>query len=553
MNNPPPHSITAEQGVIGSLLLDPAAWNKMAGRLAPEDFHRHDHRLIYRAIGMVCGQGVKADVITVAETLEKLGWLAESGGLSYLGSLAKETPSAANIDAYAAIVREKADLRKLAALTAEISALASEPGASSAADLRGRITAALSEISEPNKPNADLLADYIEAADMDGMEFSRTMLVEGLVEQGRVYEWFGKWKNGKTIAVIDLCAHASMGRTWGNRRTVPTLVVWVAGESCDDVKRRIAAWRIRHKITDPMPFSIRTKPVHLNIEAFAARLAQEVEALKALHPGLPVLLVVDTVARSLSPDCDENSIAGLGAFANNIIDHVVRPTGSAALCVHHSGHGDSDRGRGWSGFAAALDGSVKVQMDKPAIGPAAIIVSTTQARSTAGDDTLQFRVDTQEIPGTDNFGNRLSEPVLFYMGTPAQQPKAPTGRAQKTLLAILADMTKGKPEFRVGYKEFRGRCLAKDDGDKAMSASTFSDALKKLCADGHVVNEGPEVWIPEVGGSDGIPKFRIPKGISEFSEPEAAENPERKFRKHGFSEFSEFSASEPLTGDAGRL
>jgi putative DNA primase/helicase len=389
---------------------------------------------------------------------------------------------------------------------------------------------------------ADILSDYIHVAALYGMTFSREWIAEGFVERGRVYEWFGKWKNGKTIAVIDMACHSAIGRVWAGRKTVQTLIVWVAGESCEDVQRRLAAWMIRHKVTEQMPFYIRTKPVHINVEAFAARLAIEIEALKAKHPGLPVLLVIDTVARSLSPDCNENSIEGLGAFANNIIDHVVRPTGCAAICVHHSGHGDSERSRGWSGFAAALDGSVKVEMQKQAGGPSTLTVSSVVMRSGAGDDALQFRVDTQEIPGQDNFGNQLSEPVLCYLGAPEAKPKEPTGKAQKTLMAVLKRLSKNQPGFRVGYQNFRNECL-KGDADGKMSASTFSDALKKLVADGLIERDGPEVLIPEDGCSEGVTKFRIPKGISEFSERNPPGNTERNLRKDTFSEFSEHPES----------
>lgn len=370
--------------------------------------------------------------------------------------------------------------------------------------VRAQIEAALPENSKTEVSKPGLLADYIDVSALDEMTFTRTWLVEKLVEHGRVYEWFGKWKNGKTIAVIDLCAHASLGLTWGDRRTVPTLIVWIAGESCEDVQRRLAAWRRRHGITDPMPFFIRTKPVHINVEAFAGQLAREVEALKAKYPGLPGLVIVDTVARSLSPDCNENSIEGLGAFANNVIDHVVRPTRCGAICVHHSGHGDTDRSRGWSGFPAAVDGSVKIEMDRPAHGPATITISAKQVRSGAGDDSLQFRVEVQEIPGTDNFGNQLEEPVLHYLGKPAKKAKEPTGQAQKALMRTLKEMTKERKGYRVGYKQFRVKCLAQSSDGNGMSTSTFSDALKVLVKDGLISHEDPEIWIPEDqnGGSD---------------------------------------------------
>jgi len=93
----PPHSLEAEQSVLGGLLLDNAGFDKVADIVAGEDFYRHDHRLIYRHISVLIEQGKPADVITVTEALERSAELQNVGGLAYLGALAQNTPSAATI------------------------------------------------------------------------------------------------------------------------------------------------------------------------------------------------------------------------------------------------------------------------------------------------------------------------------------------------------------------------------------------------------------------------------------------------------------------------
>ncbi len=109
----PPHSIQAEQSVLGGLMLDNQTWDTVADRVGEEDFYRKDHRLIFRAISQLAEREAPFDVVTLAEVLEKFAWLEEAGGLAYLATMAKETPSAANIAAYADIVREKSVLRQL--------------------------------------------------------------------------------------------------------------------------------------------------------------------------------------------------------------------------------------------------------------------------------------------------------------------------------------------------------------------------------------------------------------------------------------------------------
>ena len=116
----PPNSNEAEQSVLGGLLLDNLAWDRAADLLIESDFYRHEHRLIYAAVGALVSAGKPADVITVFEQLQSQGKAADCGGLAYLNALAQSVPSAANMRRYAEIVRERAILRKLIAASDEI-------------------------------------------------------------------------------------------------------------------------------------------------------------------------------------------------------------------------------------------------------------------------------------------------------------------------------------------------------------------------------------------------------------------------------------------------
>jgi len=116
-----PQSIEAEQSVIGGLMLDKNAWDKIGDLVSEEDFYRRDHQLIFRAIASMSSKGEPCDVVTLSEWLNKQNLLDDAGGLGYLGTLAKNTPSAANIKAYADIVRERSVLRQLITVGNEIS------------------------------------------------------------------------------------------------------------------------------------------------------------------------------------------------------------------------------------------------------------------------------------------------------------------------------------------------------------------------------------------------------------------------------------------------
>jgi replicative DNA helicase len=123
----PPHSIEAEQSILGGLLLDNSAWDKIADFVSPEDFYRYDHRLIFQHIARLISGSRPADVITVFESLSSANKAEEVGGLSYLNALAQNTPSAANIRRYAEIVRDRGILRKLISVSDEISGSAFNP------------------------------------------------------------------------------------------------------------------------------------------------------------------------------------------------------------------------------------------------------------------------------------------------------------------------------------------------------------------------------------------------------------------------------------------
>ena len=109
----PPHSIEAEQSVLGGLMLDNEAWLQVVERVGEQDFYRRDHQLIFRAIEALAHDGKPYDVVTIAEWLENNDLLDEGGGLAYLAALAENTPTAANVAAYAGIVRERSVLRQL--------------------------------------------------------------------------------------------------------------------------------------------------------------------------------------------------------------------------------------------------------------------------------------------------------------------------------------------------------------------------------------------------------------------------------------------------------
>jgi len=144
----PPHSVEAEQSVLGSLMLDERAWEDVSEGLLDSDFYRHDHRLIFRAITHLVSQDQPIDVVTVAEELEERSQLEKAGGAAYLSRLVDMTPSIENCAAYAQIVRERAQQRALIEAASEIMDRAYEPDGDDSLTLISDAEKSIAQIAE---------------------------------------------------------------------------------------------------------------------------------------------------------------------------------------------------------------------------------------------------------------------------------------------------------------------------------------------------------------------------------------------------------------------
>ncbi len=221
-----PQSVEAEQAVLGGLLLDDRAWDRVADRLTEEDFYRREHRLIFRAIAALGAESRPADVVTVSEQLG--AELETVGGLPYLGLLADNTPSAANITAYADIVHERALVRRLIGVMVDVGDRAYESEGRSARELldyaeravfaitehgaAGRagfvplktlLTAAVDRIDTLFRSQSDITGVATGFADLDG-------LTSGL-QAGDLVIVAGRPSMGKTAFALNIAENAAVG------------------------------------------------------------------------------------------------------------------------------------------------------------------------------------------------------------------------------------------------------------------------------------------------------------------------------------------------------
>ncbi len=224
----PPHSLEAEQAVLGGLMLDNRTWDAIADRLVADDFYRRDHQLIFSGITELAAKGEPSDAVTLSEWLERQGLVDETGGLVYLAGLVRDTPSASNIRAYADIVRERSVLRKLISVGGEIAASAYAPEGRPASEIVDDAERRVFEIAEAGKkgssgfvPLRNELGGLIDRLDMLAQNkgqltgvstgFAKLDEMTAGLQKGDLIVIAGRPSMGKTTFALNIAENAAFG------------------------------------------------------------------------------------------------------------------------------------------------------------------------------------------------------------------------------------------------------------------------------------------------------------------------------------------------------
>ncbi len=222
----PPHSAEAEQSIIGGLMLENQVWDKIGSKVCEDDFYRTEHRILYRAILTLANKNQPFDVVTLLDTLKSNNALDDAGGEAYLFELANNTPSVANVSAYADIVREKSVQRQLIAVASDIADSAYNPGSRDVPELLDFAESKVFAIAEqtPSDGGPEIIKSILVRAveKIDALYHSGdsiTGLATGLADLDELTSGLqasdlvivaGRPSMGKTTLVMNIAEHAAI-------------------------------------------------------------------------------------------------------------------------------------------------------------------------------------------------------------------------------------------------------------------------------------------------------------------------------------------------------
>ena len=308
-------------------------------------------------------------------------------------------------------------------------------------------------------------------------------LVRGILLKGTMNTLIGAPNSFKSNLALDISACVATGKDWHGRAVAGGAVFFLAGEGNHGIARRLKAWSIAYdRELTGIPLFVSTGAVGLTSPLSAAALALEVKRLQVLSGHKPELVVIDTLARNFGTG-DENSTSDMSAFVANLDCHIREQFRCAVLIVHHTGHADSNRGRGSGALFAATDSEAVCLRSENTV-----TVTSRKMKDAPEFGTMGFRIRIVELPWTGENGEAETSFVLEQLGEPPR--KSALGVNQRAALAKLNQLYDEHRQHRVdtGHDPAGARVLidtwrdaAGFTGERRKRWPEVRDALIRAC------------------------------------------------------------------------
>jgi KaiC/GvpD/RAD55 family RecA-like ATPase len=408
----PPHSLEAEQSVLGALLQDPGCWPLVSDLVTEASFYVHAHRLVFTAVAELLAERQPVDVVTVFERLQARQQDEHAGGLKHLMALSMSVPSSRNARRYAEIVAERALDRTLIAALDEASTIAWK-GEGELDDRLDRLAEVVRRVDQQRKGP---VAHRVPLLALDALRESAeavSWLCKRVIPADSVGMLFGGSGTFKTYLALDLALHVCHGLPWMGRKTRKGPAIYVAAEGGAGLWARIQAWHQARGL-DWRTADLRVVPVALDLGADAWRVVDAAQAAGVT----PALVVVDTLSQTYAGE--ENSANEMAAYLRALGTRFRALWRCAVMVVHHSGHSATERPRGSSAIRANLDFLLGAFRDE-----AEMLVTLTCVKQKDGElfDDAIFSLRVQDL-GEDDDGDRITQLAARHLSTGEEVERA---------------------------------------------------------------------------------------------------------------------------------
>lgn len=506
-----PHSIEAEQALLGAILVENEALDRVSGFLSPDDFFDPIHARIYETLTSLVQAGKRATPITVKPYFENAEPISPDMTVpQYLGRLVANATTTINARSYAETIRFNAKRREIIFLceatcdsaydcgpqetTASLIALA----ANGINKLQAEETAL-----EPNR--------LITYSDQLKLSKSNRYLIKHLLSAGSVAALYGPSCAGKTFYALNLVFHIALGLPFNGRRVTQAPVLYVVLEGVADFPKRLVA--AKTALGDPgKMFAILNAGISLATgssgDAGVATLIAASQQMERDTGQMPGIIVIDTTARAMAGDNENDAQTFSAIFAK--IARVQAATGATVLFIHHPGKNETQGLRGSSSFFAGLDTVIRIEREKDQADRSVYIEKSKDGM----DGPLQtFTLKTVPL-GFDDDGDEITSCVIDSGdGTPSKSKRmrpASASQAGKALSELEHLIIGGRFETttahdRIPYgakvvnkDDWRKACFAKrlsDTGSAGAEEKAFNRAVRTLESGSWISSRSDKVWI----------------------------------------------------------
>lgn len=428
----PPHSLEAEQALLGCALLNAGAMARAAEVISCNDLYRDEHRVIFGTMLALYRRDEAVDLVTVVHELGPL--LEKAGGPAFIAGLADGIPTTAAMASYIRIVREKSEQRQWLALADEIKARC----------MKGEDLGDIAEFirhttaKQPKPGGAKAKFHFIPACEVVASQERTKWLINGYSEQGTTGSIFGPPECFKSFIGLDMGLCVSADIPWHGRAVTPGPVLYLCGEGQAGIGRRIEAWSRSHNVTAAKFFVSNIAAALLDGESVNAVLAAANEVKENCGP--PVLIIIDTLNRNFGPG-DENSTQDMTGFVA-AIDRLRIALKCAVLIIHHSGVVNTERARGSSALRGALDFEYQVsRTDGDTIAETAVEFRAVKTKDHDRPPTITFRPVVVDLGRVDEDGNPITSLTMEPGETTNRRPVRKLSGALRIALESLKVVT----------------------------------------------------------------------------------------------------------------